>query len=73
MKLKSQTFAGSFGEEMGLISHWAIWLEMLFGIMVIIWAHLSQSKRIAEEDRETERDITLILAFENLAPTMVVL
>lgn len=58
---------------MGLVTHWSIWLELLFGIMVIIWTHISQSKRVAEEDREMERDITLNLSFENLAPTMVVL
>ena len=42
MKLNPQAFARRFGEEMRLINHWTIWLELLFGLMVTIWTLLSQ-------------------------------
>ena len=70
MKLNPQAFARKFGEEMRLINHWTIWLELLFGLMVTIWTLLSQ--KVLQKTIEMERDISLIL-FEHLAPTMPVL
>ena len=55
MKLNPQAFARRFGEEMGLINHWAIWLELLLGLIVTIWTLLSQRKSIAGDNRDGER------------------
>ena len=71
MKLNPQAFARKFGEEMRLINHWTIWLELLFGLMVTIWTLLSQ--KVLQKTIEMERDISLIILFEHLAPTMPVL
>ena len=56
MKLNPQAFARKFGEEMRLINHWTIWLELLFGLMVTIWTLLSQ--KVLQKTIEMEREYT---------------
>ena len=40
---------------MGLINHWATWLELVLGLVVTIWTLLSQRKSIAGDNRDGER------------------